>query len=340
MQRCINFDQNFFFQKSEIFFWGSQFHSSSYGTSMPPVSGRHRGWCFTLNNYTTDQCSALLQRVSQDGNKVVYLCFGKEVGDSGTPHLQGYVHFSRNVRLREAKNSLVGSPHLEGRRGTLEEAIEYCKKDGDFHEAGSLPPSAAQRGRMGGDAEIQRWDDAREAASRGEYDLVPSDIYIRHYSNIRRIGADHQPATSPQERCRGLWLFGEPGSGKSYWARAYNPGSTYIKLQSKWWDNYEKEEVVLIEDLDEVSIGNMKNHLKIWADKYEFRGEVKGAAMKINPKLLIVTSNFAIEDLFSERYLDAISRRFTQVKFSKEDGEFIREVISCSDDTPDWDSLN
>jgi len=37
--------------------------------------------------------------------------------------------------------------------------------------------------------------------------------------------------------CRGVWVWGAPGTGKSHWARETYPNA-FIKSQSKWWDGY------------------------------------------------------------------------------------------------------
>lgn len=48
---------------------------------------RTRAWCFTLNNYSEKEYETI------KGVSCRYIVVGKEVGDSGTPHLQGYIEF-------------------------------------------------------------------------------------------------------------------------------------------------------------------------------------------------------------------------------------------------------
>ena len=67
-----------------------------------------------------------------------YLVVGREVGQSGTPHLQGFVIFNRSVR-RSRVSGLLPRAHLEITRGTSEQAATYCKKEGDFDEYGTFP---------------------------------------------------------------------------------------------------------------------------------------------------------------------------------------------------------
>jgi hypothetical protein len=81
-------------------------------------------WCFTLNNYKKED-------INNISVKVFKYCIGEEVGESGTPHLQGYIEFEDRKRpmsvFKEYKNI-----HWEKRKGSAMEAARYCRKDGKF----------------------------------------------------------------------------------------------------------------------------------------------------------------------------------------------------------------
>ena len=101
-------------------------------------------WCFTLNNYTSTEVDYITSLQGSLTNHVSYLCFGKEVGEQGTPHLQGYVYFDVAKRFNTV-SALLPRCHLEVSRGTPAQAIEYCEKDGDFHEFGERPGNQGKR---------------------------------------------------------------------------------------------------------------------------------------------------------------------------------------------------
>ena len=90
-------------------------------------------WCFTLNNYTQND----LDRLATPNPAVSYIIFGKEVGTSGTPHLQGVVCFQSRKRLQQAKE-IIGNAHCSVARSLLN-SIKYCKKEGDWIELGNNP---------------------------------------------------------------------------------------------------------------------------------------------------------------------------------------------------------
>lgn len=107
-------------------------------------------YCFTLNNFDHDDET----RLRALGSQVKYLVFGREVGESGTPHLQGFVVFNTSTRFGAAKRAIGDRAHLEVARGTNEQAATYCKKENDFEEFGSLPPPAGKTNRF---AEFKEW---------------------------------------------------------------------------------------------------------------------------------------------------------------------------------------
>lgn len=107
---------------------------------------RSRHWCFTLNNYTQDDFDRFL--TTPEG--LTYCCVGKEVGESGTPHLQGFLSYRHPQRLSSLRSSwFTGRAHWESARYPYQ-AAEYCKKEGDFVEHGNPPcqPAAESRNHL------------------------------------------------------------------------------------------------------------------------------------------------------------------------------------------------
>jgi len=269
-----------------------------------PVRDQSKHWCFTVNNWTEEDLSRArgLQEFSD------YVVFGKEVGKEGTPHLQGYVIFKKIRDLSWVKKRLPRA-HLERSRGTPKQASSYCQKDGDVWEFGKVPLTK-------GEMEIQRWDDAKASAIRGDIESIPADIYLRYYQTLKRIAFDHQPMPPDAQGVTGVWIYGPPGVGKSRRARTDYPGA-YLKLCNKWWDGYTGEKFVIIDDFDHVHT-ILSHHLKLWADRYAFSAEQKGSTIRIRPEVICVTSNYKIEDLWTdEAVVAALKRRFTCIHMDK-----------------------
>lgn len=92
---------------------------------------------FTINNYTPEEVYNL--RNLGESDTIKYLVFGRETGENGTPHLQGFIIWSKTRTLAWSKRQISPRAHLEKARGTSHQASDYCKKENDFEEFGSVP---------------------------------------------------------------------------------------------------------------------------------------------------------------------------------------------------------
>lgn len=270
-----------------------------------PIETRHRSYCFTWNNYPQDLSIF-------DTIECRYVCYGKEVApETGTPHLQGFISF-RNAKVLSAVRRLLPGVHLSVARGTAEQNRTYCSKDGDFFERGDLPQSPSEQGAV----ERARWDLAWTNAKTGNFEDIPADIRIRCYTSLRRIRADYMPRPVCLTTTCGIWLFGESGSGKTRTVLNSYP-EAYIKPRNNWWDGYQEEKVVLLDDVDKYDVA-LGGKLKHWADFCPFIAECKGASMRIRPEKLIVTSQYRIEDIWNDSETrEALNRRFKFIKKDK-----------------------
>lgn len=82
-----------------------------------------KAWCFTVNNPVEPY-------LSFDSTHVQCLVYQLERGESGTPHLQGYIEFTRRRTISQVKQYTgLERAHVERRLGSKEQAINYCTKD-------------------------------------------------------------------------------------------------------------------------------------------------------------------------------------------------------------------
>ncbi|AXH77830.1 MAG: putative viral replication protein [Cressdnaviricota sp.] len=275
-----------------------------------------KSWCFTINNPTGNDDWELeaLKLVSE------YIVVGTETGEQGTRHYQGYVVMNGQRTLRVMK-TLLTRAHLEARRGTHQQAADYCKKDGQYWEHGQLPMSAADKNKC-------MWRNMIEWAEKGELDKIKEEypsFYLRYLEKFRSLS---RPTLSILPELENEWWWGATGTGKSRKLWADYPAH-YAKQLNKWWDGYDGEDVVAIEEWAP------KNEctaslLKIWADRYPFPAEVKGGKLnRIRPRKLIVLSNYSPEQCFGqEEDLGPIRRRFRVIHFEIFGGGFVpREPI-------------
>lgn len=91
-------------------------------------------WVFTLNNYTKED----IEKIKNLSSSIVpKIRFQSEVGELGTPHLQGFLGFDKKRRpkakgLFDWNNSF----HWEKKKGSVKDALMYCyksdSKDGKY----------------------------------------------------------------------------------------------------------------------------------------------------------------------------------------------------------------
>lgn len=149
--------------------------------------------CFTWNNYDEDELDDLeakLKSLEQLG-QLQYSILGREIGESGTPHIQGYVHLrkeyhpSQTCGLQFWKNLLPGGKrmHFENARGKDSHQYIYCTKEGPFIEFGTIKDT--EKG--------QDFAGAIEAAKQ-DMDICEKEypeLYLKYHFQLEKI---HQKA--------------------------------------------------------------------------------------------------------------------------------------------------
>lgn len=254
---------------------------------------------FTTNNYTE------LWELKDD---MKYLTYGKEVGESGTLHLQGFVFYKKPVRITKVIKDFIGS-HVEIAK-TLSEAIEYCHKDGDIIELGERPKTQSQKGNK----EKERWDLALKSAKKGDFESIPADIQVKYIKNLEYINLKYQgpPASLDWIDTPNQWIWGRAGVGKTRQATSNNPGA-YIKSLDKWWDGYTGHHCVIVDDMDPFH-RSLSTDLKYWGHHNPFRADLKGSSKYIRPGKVIVTSQYRIDEIWEDiQTREAMHRRFVEV---------------------------
>lgn len=110
-------------------------------TSPPRQISPAKRWLFVLNNYTQSDIDEIVPTLDM-------LCkvygFSKEVGESGTPHLQGYCEFINKVRPRSiglSKRIHWGDKDGKPCKGSRQDNINYISKDAPIAHSKGIPKS-------------------------------------------------------------------------------------------------------------------------------------------------------------------------------------------------------
>jgi hypothetical protein len=290
-----------------------------------PRSRKFRNWFLTWNN-PKEGDHALLVHILKNRFNARYLVVGDEVGEQGTPHLQGCFAM-QDQKTMSALKRVLPEVHWEACK-SLVHAADYCKKEGKFTEWGTPPDTPEAKGKK----EQNRWKFTLECCKAGNFDAIEPVIQITHarsldFVHARAVRARYQPDNTHLEN---YWFVGATGTGKSRLAREWFENDRqiiYDKPLSKWMNGYEFQPVWLLEDVDPHGQKDLGGLMKRWSDRYPVNAETKGGSMEVRPQIVIVTSNYFPHECFPDPGTHIpLQRRFTIVWFGDQ-----KECISEPD---------
>lgn len=266
----------------------------------PPAAAAqsHRSWIFTLNNYTENECQIICL---WECNKI---CVTKEVGDGGTPHLQGFVTWKRTMRFTGV-SKLLPRAHWEV---ALVADWNYNLK-GD-----SIVLKCADYTAPGKRNDVIT---AYEylAAKKSRVDFVreqrPGYQTLKLYELAEGVLEGPRPIAPISVR----WYYGASGSGKTRAAYDEFP-DLYAVPCYKWWNGYNGQDVVLIDDFrpDWCRFSDLLRLLDIYPVMVEFKGGMR----HLQARTIIVTCPLhpetAFQDIEEEEELRQLGRRITEIR--------------------------
>lgn len=263
----------------------------------------HRAWCFTLNNYEAEYIPYLQEESIR--SQCTYIIFGEEVGEQGTRHLQGYIHFKRAVGLKKCR-TIMPTAHWEAAKGSAEDNKKYCSKEGKAIEWGELPKQGKRsdiemiREMIGNGASMA--DICQEATSYQS--LRCGELMLKYKAMPKRVPP------------KVMWYWGKTGTGKTRTAFEEAGDDVWISGQSlRWWDGYVGQKTVILDDLRDTSC-HFDTLLRI-LDRYPFRVETKGSSVWLEAETIIVTSPYPPEKIYESRChedIEQLKRRISVVK--------------------------
>lgn len=175
--------------------------------SFPPVSNCHninhnlimsnqkqsrsKNWCFTVNNFVPED-EAKLRAL---GPTTEYLIFGRERGESGTPHLQGFIRFRDRLMFSAVQKLVPTGAHLEVAKKP-KHAAEYCEKEGDFESFGDKETVVTTGARS--DLEMFKQGVKDNSMTRAELMEAHSEVFAKYPRFVNDYLAMHRPTIEPE----------------------------------------------------------------------------------------------------------------------------------------------
>lgn len=266
---------------------------------------RFRNWCFTFNNYSDIDYENLLKDL--EAKRCTYYIIGKEVGEKGTPHLQGYCCFQDAKTESAVYLTSSRRIHWEDRKAPDHaSAIEYCKKEGNFIEWGKKPACKA-----GKRTDI---DAVKEIVKNGGGMSEIVDV-ASSYQGMRMGELMLKYKEKKRNwKTKVYWFWGPTGTGKTRYARELLPDAWMSLKNLKWWEGYDAQEGVIVDDFRK-DFCTFHELLRI-LDRYEYRVETKGGSRQLLAKYIIFTCPSHPVDLYngrSEEDINQLLRRIDEI---------------------------
>lgn len=267
-------------------------------------------WCFTLNNYTDDDENTLAALGAHSETK--YLTYGRETGESGTPHLQGYVVFTRRIAFNTARARVSTRCHMEKTKGSPSANKAYCQKDGDFVEFGTCHTGQGKRTDLD-----EVYDAVKAGQTRAEVGDAFKGTYLRYKRSIDQLLREvAQTVRDPANETQVVVYWGATGTGKTRRVWDAHPRDTiYCHTGERWFDGYTGQQVALFDDFDG-SVFKLTYFLRL-LDRYPMKVPIKGDYVEWNPRTIYITSNKAPQEWYanaSEEHQAALMRRLSEVE--------------------------
>lgn len=277
-----------------------------------------RNAVFTINNYTPE----LIIKLLEPNEKIQYITFQEEIAPTTlTPHLQGYIELNKAQRLSAYKKILTNIAHIEPRRGTQQQAIDYAHKtetrrEGtQYYEQGEIK----QQGERNDLKHIGRM--IQQNTSLTEIAQLHPDMYIKYSKGFKELQrVSHKPRDF---KSIVTILYGDSNTGKTQYVQqfakdnnlqVYTYTNTHKANTSIFFDGYENQDILL---LDEFSGYLPQSFYKQLLDKYAFELPIKGGSKQFTSKYIFIISNKSPQLWYpnaTKQDTIAIWRRYDSIK--------------------------
>lgn len=269
-----------------------------------PLFTQSRNWCLTSFNMEYNW-----EELWKNYNDIIrYMCIGREIcPNTGKRHFQGWIQLINKKTLGGVKR-IIGDKkiHLESCRGNEYDNDKYCKKENKY----------------------EIWGEKIIQGQRTDLELIKKKIedgvkmvdiakdhfgdYIRYYSGFNKYKAlIEKEKTKNYRKVEVIVLSGKTGTGKT--RKAMKEKNIYkIEGQNiKWWDGYEGEKNILIDEYNnDISITQLLNLL----DGYQLRLEKKGTHTYANWNKVYITTNLTKYELHENAKKEHRNALFRRIK--------------------------
>lgn len=304
---------------------------------------RLRRIVFTLNNWTEAEYSALTEDFALQCKWIV---IGKEVGEEGTPHLQGAAILGNQMTFTRLKGCPgLSRAHIEPMRGTPQDSMAYCSKEDESPFVhGELPQPGKRNDLRSATDRILQGASVMDLAK----DPEAATVVVKYHKGLTVLRSLVTPKRTHKPTI--IWLWGPTGlhktrcalkSGRAM-ARALGRGRESVWMSSgglRWFNGYDGQAVAVLDDLRAKHVPSFAFFLRL-LDRYPMDVEFKGGFVAWVPQVIFITCPYSPDLAFATRAqhvpedMAQLHRRidkvieFTEIYTKEERRDFARECVA------------
>ncbi len=276
---------------------------------MPSKESAVRDWFFTINNPKEKHWDAVWNLDYK------YLTFQAEVGEAGTPHLQGFVQMQERQRWT-AMCKLVKKTYWEKRRGTPYEAAHYCQKpvpECECKHCAGLErfDNFYEDGMISCENQYKTHELARVIKAKGLSNAIERfpEAYLTMHSGMEKLATFYSPKRDFATTVTVCW--GEPDAGKTRYAMEgpspYKLAAFGGKNQTDFFGDYrpDQHQTLVVDDF--YCNWSYTTFLQV-CDRYPTEVHTKGGFRQFLSHHVVFTSNRTPYEWYPNVLADATRR--------------------------------
>jgi len=254
----------------------------------------------------------------EEDTLISYMCFQKEkCPKTDKEHLQVYVEFKRQVRMKFIKDIFGDKVHIEACKGSQEDNIKYCTKVESRLEGPWEFGTKKEPGKRNDLLKVK--DEIMNGNKLSDIALDNVETYIKYGKGIKEVKyLFDMKDKSLRKDMKVYVLWGTAGNGKTYKSIDMVNDNDWFKINPKpnknlWFDGYDGENTLIIDEFNEQF--PIEELLAI-LDIYPLRLEIKGGYTCAKWKEVIITSQFNPLEWYKyvkEEQKKALLRRITNI---------------------------
>lgn len=249
--------------------------------------------------------------------------------ESGIKHIQGYIEFTKPVRMTVVKAVLVCQfAHVDPRRGNRQQALAYVSKE-ETRQSGPYyyPTKEACASGQGARTDlVQLKEDLDAGLTLQEIAEAHFATFLRYNKGIEKYMRFKVTQRSAKTKVT-VWI-GPPGCGKtSSMLEDVGEGAYFKSPNNKWFDDYQGQKTVIFDDFSGAWFPRAT--LLQLLDAIPMLVESKGTFVRFVSPAIHITCNYCLAHWYKEQSgpLGALARRIDTLKVFDFWNELTRKAV-------------